>query len=138
MWGLDHSRAGKHRRDIQGLRGVAVIAILGFHAGLPAPGRFVRVDSFFVISGFVVTATLQLEHGTTGHIGFAHFYLRRCKRLTPALALMISVVLVASALILSPLGPQQGAARTGIAPMLPMDNFLVAFTTAAASTLQPS
>ena len=120
---------GPHRRDIQGLRAVAVLAVVAFHAGLPLPGGFVGVDVFFVISGFVITAMLQREQAGTGHIRFGRFYIRRFKRLTPALALMISVTLVASALILSPLRPQQDAAKTGIAAMLLVANFVIAFTT---------
>ena len=77
--GVDHRRA-----DIQGLRALAVIVVIAFHAGLPIPGGFVGVDMFFVISGFVITAMLMREWATSGRIAFAMFYLRRFRRLTPA------------------------------------------------------
>src|SRR4051812_33760570 len=103
---------GRHRRlDVQGLRAIAVIVVVLFHAGLPVSGGFVGVDVFFVISGFVITAMLMREWGDTGRINFGRFYLRRFKRLTPALALVAAVTVVASLFILSPLGPQQTAAK---------------------------
>ena len=107
-------RTPGRRLDVQGLRAVAVLLVVGYHAGLPFPGGFVGVDVFFVISGFVITAMLQREWEAQGRISFARFYLRRIKRLTPALALMVSVTVVLSALFLSPLGAQrQGPPRGG-------------------------
>src|SRR3954451_13550006 len=100
------SQSGR-RVDVQGLRAVAVLAVVAFHAGLPVPGGFAGVDVFFVISGFVITRTLLREWQETGRIDFAAFYKRRFKRLTPALALVVSVTVVAAALFLSPLGAQQ-------------------------------
>ena len=77
---------GRNRRlDIQGLRAVAVLMVVAFHAGLPVPGGFVGVDVFFVISGFVITAMLMREWTSTGRIRLGRFYVRRFKRLTPAL-----------------------------------------------------
>ena len=56
------------RRDIQGLRAIAVLAVIAFHAGLPVPGGFIGVDVFFVISGFVITALLHREWLSTGSL----------------------------------------------------------------------
>jgi peptidoglycan/LPS O-acetylase OafA/YrhL len=114
---IDRPKSG-HRADIQGLRAVAVVLVVAFHAGLPLSGGFIGVDMFFVISGFVITGMLtrQLEH--SARLGFASFYTRRMRRLLPALALVIVVVAVCSTLFLSPLGPQQATARTGIAASL--------------------
>ena len=117
------------RRDIQGLRAVAVLMVVTFHAGLPVPGGFVGVDVFFVISGFVITAMLQREWLQTGRIRFGRFYLRRFKRLTPALALMIAATLVLAALILSPVGTQETAAQTAVGAMLLLANLVIARTT---------
>ena len=55
------SVAVPHRQDIQGLRALAVLAVISFHAGLPLPGGFVGVDMFFVISGFVIINILMRE-----------------------------------------------------------------------------
>lgn len=52
----------RRRRDIQGLRAIAVVVVVLFHAGLGFPGGFTGVDAFFVISGFVITYMLMREH----------------------------------------------------------------------------
>jgi peptidoglycan/LPS O-acetylase OafA/YrhL len=110
---------GNSRRlDIQGLRALAVLMVVAFHSGLPVPGGFVGVDVFFVISGFVITMMLRREWEATRRIRFGAFYLRRFKRLTPALALMVGTTAIISSLVLSPLGSQQTAAETGIGAML--------------------
>ncbi|MFW5471878.1 acyltransferase family protein [Knoellia sp. CPCC 206450] len=120
---------GTRRPDIQGLRAVAVLLVVAFHAGLPLPGGFVGVDVFFVISGFVITGMLLREWRAHGRIRFARFYLRRVRRLTPALALMVSVTLLLSTLLLSPLGPQQATAQTAAGAMFVVANAVIARTT---------
>jgi len=123
------STAGHRRPDIQGLRAVAVIMVVAFHAGLPVPGGFVGVDVFFVMSGFVITAMLHRERIKTGRILFRQFYLNRFKRLTPALALVVAATMVASAAMLPPFGSQTVAAMTGIGAMLLVANFVIVRTT---------
>lgn len=118
-----------HRSDIQGLRALAVIAVVVFHAGFFLPGGFVGVDIFFVVSGFVITSSLLREHLRTGKINLRSFYSRRFKRLLPALALVVVVTALASNLVLSPLGPQQTAAITGIAAMFSVANVAISLTT---------
>ena len=113
-----HGASKSRRLDIQGLRAVAVLMVVAFHAGLPVPGGFVGVDVFFVISGFVIAGMLHREWEATGRIRFGAFYIRRFKRLTPALALMVTATLIVSSLVLSPLGPQQNVANTAIGAML--------------------
>src|ERR1700688_3448940 len=88
------TRKRNRRPDIQGLRAVAVLMVVAFHAGLPLSGGFVGVDVFFVISGFVITGMVLRERRPTGRIRFGQFYLRRFKRLTPALALMVAVTVI--------------------------------------------
>ena len=78
-----------HRPDIQGLRGVAVLMVVAFHAGLPLPGGFAGVDVFFVISGFVITACCGGSSPPRGRFRLGRFYARRFRRLMPALALMV-------------------------------------------------
>lgn len=128
--GDSRATASKNRRpDIQGLRAIAVILVVAFHAGLPVPGGFIGVDVFFVISGFVITGMLHREWTATGRLRFDQFYLRRFKRLTPALALMVAVTMLLSVFLLSPFGAQQTAAETGIGAMLLVANFVIARTT---------
>ena len=126
---MTDQKAGSFRPDIQGLRAVAVLAVIAFHAGLPVPGGFVGVDIFFVISGFVITGMLHREWIATGAICFRRFYVRRFKRLTPALAVFVSVTLVISILLLSPVGTQQVAAKTGLGAMFIVANFVIASVT---------
>jgi len=93
------------RPDVQGLRGIAVLVVVAFHAGLPLDGGFVGVDLFFVISGYVITRVLVAELGATNRLGFGDFYARRARRLLPAAAMLLTVVAMASFLLLSPLRP---------------------------------
>lgn len=103
------------RADVQGLRAVAVLAVVAFHADLPLPGGFVGVDVFFVVSGFVITRLLLGDLEATGTVGYGAFYARRVRRLLPALAVTILVVVATSLLVLSPLGPRSDTAATGAA-----------------------
>lgn len=113
----DTENSKGRRPDIQGLRAVAVLMVVAYHAGFSVPGGFVGVDVFFVISGFVITAMLQREFSSTGTISFSAFYLRRFKRLTPALSLAIFATLAVALLVVSPLGAQTTLAKTAFAAM---------------------
>jgi len=74
-----------YRPEIDGLRAVAVLAVIGFHAGLPAlPGGFIGVDVFFVISGYLISS-LILEQKVKQSFSLIHFYERRARRILPAL-----------------------------------------------------
>jgi peptidoglycan/LPS O-acetylase OafA/YrhL len=88
------------RPDIEGLRAVAVGVVLLYHAGVPfAPGGYVGVDVFFVISGFLITGLLVRELEKAQGISLARFYSRRAKRLLPSTVVVLAfVVLVALAL----------------------------------------
>ncbi|WP_162802997.1 acyltransferase family protein [Ornithinimicrobium avium] len=80
------------RPDIEGMRAVAILLVLVYHAGLPfLPGGFVGVDVFFVISGFLITGLLIRELETKGRVSLPRFYARRAKRLLPATALVLVV-----------------------------------------------
>lgn len=84
--------AGK-RLDIQGLRAIAVLAVLIDHVGVFAlPGGFVGVDIFFVISGFLITGHLVKTYRAEGRIGFAEFFANRIRRLVPAATLVLLFV----------------------------------------------
>lgn len=98
------------RRDVQGLRAVAIVLVVGYHAGLPIPGGFVGVDVFFVISGFVIGGLILREIGSDRGLRFGRFYHRRMRRLLPAAALMLVTTIILSGALLSPIGPTQGQA----------------------------
>src|ERR1700734_3586081 len=94
---------GEHQRfrpDVEGLRAVAIVLVVLYHAhaGL-APGGYVGVDVFFVISGFLITGQLVRELRTDGRISFLAFYARRARRILPAAMLTVVVTSVVSALL---------------------------------------
>ncbi len=121
----DATNGPMHRRaDIQGLRAVAVLMVVAFHAGLSFPGGYTGVDVFFVISGFVITAMLLRELGTSGRLSFAGFYARRVRRILPASALTISLIALGSIAAINPAAQKQ-TARTGIAGSLFVANVLL-------------
>jgi peptidoglycan/LPS O-acetylase OafA/YrhL len=126
---------------VQGLRGIAVLVVVIMHAGLPLPGGFTGVDIFFVISGFVITRALMKRLSADGHLRMSTFYFARIRRLLPALALMLTVVLLAS-MVLGAIGAMGITARTGAAAALINANtYLMLFDVGgyfdAASALNP-
>ncbi|WP_332772925.1 acyltransferase family protein [Phenylobacterium sp.] len=81
---------------LDGMRGVAVLAVICFHTGVPfAPGGERGVDMFFVLSGFLITSIL-LKDGTDGVLAYRRFWARRFWRLTPALAALLVAYVVAA------------------------------------------
>jgi peptidoglycan/LPS O-acetylase OafA/YrhL len=86
---------------LDGLRALAVVAVLLYHGNAKwMPGGFLGVDVFFVISGYLITSLLLSDWREYHHIRFGHFYLRRARRLLPALFLMLGVVSLYSLLFL--------------------------------------
>ena len=104
-----------YRADIQGLRGIAVLLVVIYHTGFALPGGFVGVDMFFVISGFVITQVLVREYEETGSIRLNQFYVRRARRLIPALSVVVIFTLLISLVAMSPFGEQQQIIKTAIA-----------------------
>jgi hypothetical protein len=95
--------ATEFRPDVEGLRGLAVLLVVVFHAGLGLPGGFVGVDVFFVISGYLISGLLLRELDATGTIDFARFYARRVRRLLPAAAVVLIATVAASWWLIEPL-----------------------------------
>jgi peptidoglycan/LPS O-acetylase OafA/YrhL len=90
-----------YRAHLDGLRAVAVLLVIAFHAGYAAvPGGFIGVDVFFVLSGYLITRLLVTELTGRGHVRLARFYARRMRRLLPASALTLAGVVAASAYLL--------------------------------------
>jgi peptidoglycan/LPS O-acetylase OafA/YrhL len=99
---LTHKTALHYRPDIDGLRAIAILLVVVFHA-LPTalPSGFIGVDIFFVISGYLITGII-LKDMATGHFSYLHFYARRFRRIMPALAtVLLSVLLLGWLMLLS-------------------------------------
>ena len=89
----------KYRADIDGLRGIAVLSVVCFHAFPNKMGGFIGVDIFFVISGFLISTIIfnNLEKNT---FSFSQFYARRIKRIFPALLVVLTAFLIFGSLAL--------------------------------------
>ena len=100
----------RFRGDIEGLRAVAVLLVVAFHAGVGVVGGgFVGVDVFFVLSGFLITGLLVDEIARTGTVSIADFYARRIRRLLPLSTLVLAATAVATLVLVPPID------RTGVA-----------------------
>lgn len=98
----------KYIPELDGLRGVAIIAVMLFHANIPffkgdkfLQGGFIGVDIFFVLSGFLITSILISEFDRTGSINLKNFYIRRFLRLAPALTALLIVFCLISFMVLN-------------------------------------
>jgi peptidoglycan/LPS O-acetylase OafA/YrhL len=91
-----------YRADIDGLRAVAILSVVVFHA-IPSylPGGFTGVDIFFAISGFLITRII-LEENASSHFTFVKFWIRRARRILPALFFMLFAATAAAFLLLMP------------------------------------
>ena len=96
--------SGEFRPDLEGLRGVAILLVLLYHARVPGfDGGFVGVDVFFVLSGFLITGLLLREHERFGRIDLGAFYARRVRRILPAAAVVLVATMILSWFLLAPL-----------------------------------
>ena len=83
-----------YRPEIDGLRAIAVLAVIFYHSQVsilghqPFKGGFIGVDIFFVISGYLITSIILKELVITGTFSFKYFYERRIRRILPALSLI--------------------------------------------------
>lgn len=112
----------QYRADIDGLRAIAVLPVLFFHAGVPYfSGGFVGVDVFFVISGYVITKGLRAEI-EAGHFSIVSFYERRFRRIFPALVMTLCLTYAAAVFSLL---PQElvDLSNSTIASILSISNF---------------
>ncbi len=115
------------RPDVEGLRALAVVLVIGSHAGLPLlQGGFVGVDVFFVLSGYLITSLLTQEIFSTGSVNFTRFYARRARRLLPAAITMVLGVCGAEAIILNPF-TQARVLKAAFATLLYSSNLYFAF-----------
>ncbi|MDA9020158.1 acyltransferase [Flavimaricola sp.] len=111
-----------HRPDIDGLRALAVISVILYHAGIWwVPGGFVGVDIFFVISGYLISSII-LSEISRGEFSFKRFFERRLRRIIPALLVMLAIV-VATAQIIALPEQAQDTAKSGLAALFSVSNF---------------
>ena len=101
----------EQRRDVQGLRAVAVLLVLLYHFDLGVRGGYLGVDMFFVISGYVISRSTLTGIQKEGRFDWRRFYLRRIRRLLPAISVVSVATALASLLTLSPFGQQQTTTR---------------------------
>ncbi len=118
-----NGQAPAYRPDIDGLRAVAVLAVVAYHA-FPnlVPGGFVGVDVFFVISGFLITGILR-DGLAAGTFGFGDFYARRIRRILPALVVVLAASLAMGWWLLDP-GDYAALGRHALASALFVPNLL--------------
>lgn len=112
-----------YRREIDGLRALAVLPVIFFHAGLPPfTGGFVGVDIFFVISGYLITSII-LADLKSGNFSIANFYERRARRILPALFFVMAVTFPLAWIFLLP-GDMQDYSQSIAAVSVFASNFL--------------
>jgi peptidoglycan/LPS O-acetylase OafA/YrhL len=120
--GTSVSRTAARLPGLDGLRALAVLAVIAFHEQLTAlPGGFLGVDVFFVLSGYLITDLLVTQWNRYRRLWLGSFWARRARRLLPALATMLVVVTAATAIVepgqLAALGPALLASVTSTAPI---------------------
>jgi peptidoglycan/LPS O-acetylase OafA/YrhL len=114
--------SSEYRADIDGLRAIAILSVILFHAGFSSfHGGFTGVDIFFVISGYLIGGHIYSDE-RSGRFRFRAFYSRRAKRILPALYVVITTTLCLGLVLLSPRELQR-AATEGVATLLSGSNF---------------
>jgi peptidoglycan/LPS O-acetylase OafA/YrhL len=124
----DHRPRFRYLPALDGLRAFAVLAVMCYHGGMSwALGGFLGVDAFFVLSGFLITSLLLAEWRDTGGIALAAFWIRRAKRLLPALFLLLAGIALYATFAATPL--ELGRIRSdGLASLAYVTNWRFVFS----------
>ncbi len=124
-----------HQPALDGVRAIAVLAVLGYHLRISAAdGGFIGVDIFFVLSGFLITTLLVIERRDTQRVALLRFWARRIRRLLPALLLLLSFV-AAYALFLAPPEQLERIRSDGLATLFYAENWHLALSAGVSSPL---
>jgi peptidoglycan/LPS O-acetylase OafA/YrhL len=121
-----------YRSEIDGLRGIAVLSVVFYHLeilinqSVMLPGGFLGVDIFFVISGYLITSLLHKEYLKNNSISIKNFYLRRSRRILPALIVLIVFIIIFSYFFIFPKG-MVDLSRSIISTLLFLSNFYFLF-----------
>jgi len=113
------------RQDIQGIRGICVLAVLFYHAKLGFRFGFLGVDMFMVVSGYVVGGVVLREYQETGSFKYRYFLARRVRRLYPTLLLVVGVTWIIFSLA-APLGLRRALLTQGLSAVLGIANLYFA------------
>lgn len=117
-----------YRPDIEGLRAIAVMLVVGAHAGVEVlAGGFIGVDVFFVLSGYLITGLLVQELTTQGSIDLPRFYARRFRRLFPSLLVVVAVTCVFGQQLLA-VSEQPAQAMSATSALVWLSNFYFSFS----------
>ena len=109
-----------YRSDIDGLRAIAVLAVVAFHFDLSMPGGFIGVDVFFVLSGYLIGSQIY-RSALQGTFSWKSFYAKRARRIMPALIAVLLVTYVAMLLLATP-SELRAFGRDGVATLLSVSN----------------
>ncbi|MEK7411417.1 MAG: acyltransferase, partial [Actinomycetota bacterium] len=121
--------ASQRRTDIEGLRALAVLLVVAYHAGVAQfPGGYIGVDVFFVISGYLITKLLIDEAARDGNIHLSHFWARRIRRIIPMSLLVVVVTVIAGLFMLEP-GRVRELSTVALGAVGFSANFVLYFTT---------
>ena len=113
----------RYQPALDGLRAFAVAAVIAYHFGAGwAPGGFLGVDAFFVLSGYLITSLLLTEWGRSGHVSLPAFWARRARRLLPALLVVLGAVALYAA-VLAPASQLETLRSDGISSLFYFANW---------------
>lgn len=115
------SKNSGYRPDIDGLRAIAVLLVVLFHAGLGFPGGYVGVDVFFVISGYLITGIIVRNAASESGFSCLRFWQRRIHRILPPMIVMLLAVLLVGLAVMRPLN-LEAVSATGIAQVFMASN----------------
>lgn len=118
-----------YRPALDGLRAIAVLSVIVYHVNEPwLPGGFLGVDLFFVLSGFLITSLLLVEHSGTKRISLSKFWSRRARRLLPAILVLLVVIAIVEQQVVAEAAVRAGRRRELLATLFYAANWFFIVT----------